>query len=80
MRKLSFSLLLILSFLLNIPALQAQSSEFLSQLKTIAIAGENGEMAKLKGELNESTRNLEEQNQVYHCLQRLKILLLTSGE
>ncbi len=70
MYKISFRFLLFAS-LLNISVLQAQSSGFLSQLKAIISAGEKGEMAKLKGELIESTRDREEQYRVYSCLQPL---------
>jgi len=72
MRKLSFLFLLIPVFLLNTSSLQAQSFEFLSQLKTIITSGENGEMGKLKGELLEHTREREEQYRIYKCLQPLK--------
>jgi hypothetical protein len=70
MYKLFFRLLLLAS-LMNISLLQAQSTVFLNQLKTIINAGEKGELAKMKGGLIESTRDKEEQFRVYYCLQPL---------
>jgi hypothetical protein len=70
MYKFHFRFLLLVS-LVNISILQAQSSVFLNQLKTILTAGEKGEIVKLKGVLFESTADRLEQHRVYNCLQPL---------
>jgi hypothetical protein len=70
MYKFHFRFLLLAS-LVNISILQAQSSVFLNQLKTIITDGEKGEIVKLKGVLFESTADRLEQHRVYNCLQSL---------